>query len=64
MNFKEFREDTGMKQADFARHFGIPLRTVVHWETGDRQPPEYVVGMIKTILQYEKGEKPKEIGKE
>ncbi|MBO4520719.1 MAG: transcriptional regulator [Alphaproteobacteria bacterium] len=63
-DFKTFRESTGMTQAEFVRHFGIPLRTETHWETGDRQPPEYVVNMIKKILLYEKGYTPEEIGQE
>lgn len=61
IDFKSFRESTGYKQADFARHFGIPLRTIVHWEHGDRVPPEYVVKMIKMILLYEKGYTPEEV---
>lgn len=60
-DFKSFRESTGYKQKDFAEHFGIPLRTIVHWEHGDRVPPEYVVRMIKMILLYEKGYTPDEV---
>ena len=63
-DFKTFRESTGYKQAHFAKHFGIPLRTVVHWENGDRIPPEYVVTMIKMILLYEKGYTPEEVAAE
>lgn len=54
MDFKSFRESTGLKQGEFAHKFGVPLRTVVHWEHGDRVPPEYVVQMAKNILLYER----------
>lgn len=61
IDFKSFRESTGYKQAHFAKHFGIPLRTVVHWEHGDRVPQDYVIKMIKMILLYEKGYTPEEV---
>lgn len=42
-----------MTQAAFAQRFGIPLRTVEDWVAGKRKPPEYVVAMIQTILEYD-----------
>ena len=53
---KELRAQTGMSQRAFAERFGIPVRTVEQWCTGKRQPPEYVVAMIRTILEYEQKE--------
>ena len=55
MTIKEIRQYTGLTQAEFARRYGIPKRTVENWEAGTRACPEYTVrllayavGMIKT----------------
>ena len=51
---REICEQFGLGQTALARRFGIPLRTVQHWYSGARTPPDYVVAMIQTILDYEK----------
>ena len=50
---RELRERTGMTRKDFARHIGIPLRTVEDWEAGRRRPPEYIPRLISYQLRYE-----------
>ena len=50
---RELRRKTGLSQAKFAKKFGICLGTYEQWEIGLRKPPEYVVGMISLILEYE-----------
>lgn len=52
MSIRELREYTGLSQNKFAAMFGIPAATVKDWEYGRRNPPNYVVNMIKTILEY------------
>ena len=52
MSIRELRECTGLSQNKFAAMFGIPAATVKDWEYGRRNPPSYVVDMIKTILEY------------
>lgn len=52
MSISELREYTGLSQNKFAAMFGIPASTVKDWEYGRRNPPNYVVNMIKTILEY------------
>ena len=47
---KQLRECTGLSQSKFASLFGIPTRTLQHWEMGNRKPPEYVVRMMEEIL--------------
>ena len=42
-----------MKQKEFAEYFGIPLRNIQFWEYGQRKPPEYVIAMMKRILENE-----------
>ena len=44
---KYLRLSTGMKRADFANYFHIPLGTVRDWEQGKRKMPEYVYELIE-----------------
>ena len=53
---REICERYELTQAGLAKRFGIPIRTVEQWCTGKRQPPEYVVAMIRTILELENKE--------
>ena len=41
-------------QVGLSKRFGIPIRTVENWCRGNRQPPAYVVNMIRTILENER----------
>lgn len=43
-------EQHRMTQTDFARYFGIPLRTVQDWYAGRRACPSYVLTMAAEIL--------------
>jgi putative transcriptional regulator len=54
MTIKELRKKTNLSQSKFAKKFGIPVGTLAHWEQGVRTPPNYVISMIETILDYEK----------
>lgn len=47
------RKKTRMTRADFARYFGIPLRTVEDWEAGRRKVPDYLVRLIEYKLRME-----------
>lgn len=50
---KEWRLRLCMTQKEFAAYLDIPLQRIQHWEQGFRNPPEYVVLLIKRILSYE-----------
>ena len=50
---KELREETQMSQQQFARYFGLPLRTLQGWEQGRRKPPDYLVELLKRIWELE-----------
>lgn len=50
---KELREETEMSQQQFARYFGLPLRTLQGWEQGRRKPPDYLVELLKRIWELE-----------
>lgn len=51
MNIRELCEKYKISQSGLARRFGIPLRTVQNWCTGQRKAPDYVVNMIGELLQ-------------
>lgn len=53
MEIKEIREMTGLNQTQFARKFDIPLRTYQNWEGGRRNPPEYVINMLRKLVEIE-----------
>lgn len=54
MTVKDICLTYGYNQTELAHKFGIPLRTVQNWYNNVRKPPDYVIRMIVTILEYEK----------
>lgn len=52
MSIKELRLQTGLSQSKFANMFEVPVATLKDWEQGRRNPPNYVITMMKTILEY------------
>ena len=52
MKVRELRLQTGLSQSKFAKMFDIPVSTLKDWEQERRNPPAYVVNMMRTILQY------------
>ena len=50
MSIKELRIKTGLSQSKFAHMFDIPVSTLKDWEHERRNPPAYVINMIRTIL--------------
>ncbi len=54
MRIKKLRKQTKLTQTKFGELFGIPLRTIQEWESGERKPPEYVIDMIEELL-YRRG---------
>ena len=53
MDVKELREKSGLSRSDFAKHFGIPYRTVQSWELCERECPEYLLKLIEFKLKAE-----------
>ena len=39
MTVKEIRNLSGLNQTEFSKKYDIPLRTLSHWEKGDREAP-------------------------
>lgn len=48
---KEIRSVTGLSQKKFAEKTGVPARTILSWETGDRTPPAYVIPLLRLAVQ-------------
>lgn len=52
MEVKELRMQTGLSQSKFAKMFDVPVATLKDWEQERRNPPAYVINMMRTILEY------------
>lgn len=50
MDIKNIRKQTGLSQKKFAEKIGVPVRTLQGWEQGYRNPPDYIMNMISSVL--------------
>lgn len=50
---KKIREMTGYTQSKFASSYGIPVRTIKSWESGDRIPPKYVLNLLEFKVRHD-----------
>ena len=48
---KSIRTSTGLSQAKFAEAFGIQVRTLERWESGVRNPPPYVINLLRIAVE-------------
>lgn len=48
---KEIRKYTGLSQANFAKKYGIPKRSIENWETGSRNCPDYVITLLDRVVK-------------
>lgn len=48
---KEIRASTGLSQKKFAEKTGVPVRTLISWEVGDRKPPSYAIQLLRLAVQ-------------
>ena len=51
-NAKAIREGLGMSQSAFSRAFGIPLKTLQHWEQGRHNPDRTASAYLWTIEEF------------
>lgn len=54
---KHMRELYDMKRSEFCEHFGIPLRSLQHWEIGDRKPAPFLIFLIRKVYDLEQENK-------
>lgn len=52
-SIKELRTASGMTQQAFSEYLHIPKRSIVNWETGQRNAPEYLIELIEYKLRKE-----------
>lgn len=50
MNIKDLRKITGLTQGRFGEKYHIPVRTLQHWENGDRQPMECIEYLLERVI--------------
>jgi len=50
---KSMRAATGLSQVKFGEYFGIPRRTIEQWESGNREPADYILRLIQYRLVME-----------
>lgn len=50
---RRIRELYGMKRSEFCEHFGIPLRSLQHWEIGDRKPAPFLIFLVCKVYDLE-----------
>lgn len=50
MDIKEIRKKTGLSQANFAKFYNIPRRTVENWESGTNTPPDYLLALLERVV--------------
>ena len=48
---EELRKITGLNRTAFSKKYEIPMRTLEHWDKGDREPPEYVFKLLKRAIE-------------
>lgn len=48
---KELRRLTGLSAQKFGDKYKIPLRTIQNWESGAREPAEYVVLLLERAVR-------------
>lgn len=49
-SIKELRERTGLSQGNFAKLFGIPVKSIQNWEQGRTTAPDYLLDMMDELL--------------
>lgn len=52
-NIKELCAAHGLTLADVSRRYKIPYRSLQHWTSGDREPPEYIPILLQIAIENE-----------
>lgn len=54
MTIRELIALSEMSQTQFAKYFGIPLRSVQNWVGGKSQCPQYLLSLLEYKIKKEK----------
>jgi len=53
-DIKTIRSNLKLTQAQFSDKFGIPIRSLQKWESGEREAPEYTIDMLELLAEEDK----------
>ena len=53
MTVREMRLQLGDTQSEFSARYNIPFRTIQNWETGKRNPPDYIIKLLETRVRID-----------
>lgn len=53
MSFPELLAAYNVKMSDLTKRYNIPYRTLQEWNAGRREPPDYVLELLKFRLEHE-----------
>ena len=51
MTIKEMRLLLQVSRTEFSRQYHIPLLTLEDWESGKRNPPNYVLELLERVVK-------------
>lgn len=52
-DIKALRAQTGLSQVAFSKQYGIPLRTLQHWEAKTRIPADYIIKLLARVVNID-----------
>lgn len=55
LTIKAIRTMTGLSQRKFSNCYGIPYPSLVNWERGVRNPPEYLLLLLERVVREDMG---------
>ena len=51
LTFHDVREISGLTQKEFSERYNIPKRSIENWDTGSRNPPDYLIKLLERIVK-------------
>ena len=51
MTIKELRTFAGLTQQQFSDFYEIPKRSIENWESGQRNPPPYLLKLLERVVK-------------
>lgn len=52
---KGIRERSGLSRQEFAKKYGIPIRTLEKWEREEIKPAEYLISLLDRVVREDFG---------
>ena len=48
---EKIRQISGLNRTQFSKKYNIPLRSLEHWDAGDREPADYVFDLLERAVK-------------